>query len=230
MKVHEIMTTEVVSVAPETPFKDVVERLVRSEVSALPVVDASGKLVGLISEADLISKEAYGTRRHRALAVLADVLSGREHRWVSKAAGSVAADVMSTRLAVCGRNEDVRVVARRMLEAGVKRLPVVEAGVLVGIVSRCDILATLDRPDEEIAAAVRRVLADDLNMPEASHVRFTVKAGVVALSGDVRYGWDESIVVSLIKGIPGVIDVTGQLHHREPEPRSPTELWTFGTR
>ena len=156
MKVDEIMTTAVVSVAPETPFKEVVERLVRAEVSSLPVVDPNGKLLGLITEADLISKEAYGTRRHRALAVLADVLSGREHRWVAKAAGSVAADVMTKHLTVCERREDLHSVARRMLQAGVKRLPVVEGGVLIGMVSRSDILATLARPDDEIAADVCR--------------------------------------------------------------------------
>jgi CBS domain-containing protein len=76
VKVREIMTTEVVSVGPETPFKDVIDCLVRSELSGLPVVDASGKLVGLVTEADVISKEAYGSQRHRALALPSDVLSG----------------------------------------------------------------------------------------------------------------------------------------------------------
>jgi len=230
MKVHEIMTTEVVSVAPETPFKDVVERLVGADVSSLPVVDPSGKLLGLITEADLISKQAYGTHRHRALALLADVLAGREHRWVAKAAGSMAADVMTQHVTVCGRHEDVRAVARRMLEAGVKRMPVVEEGVLVGMVSRSDILATLARPDEEIAAAVRQVLSDGLNMPDACHVGFTVDAGVVALSGDVRYAWDEGIIVSLVLGVPGVIDVISHLHHREPDPRPSTQSGIFGLR
>jgi len=230
MKVHEIMTTEVVSVAPETPFKDVVERLVRAEVSSLPVVDSKGMLLGLITEADLISKEAYGTHRHRALAVLADVLAGREHRWVAKAAGSVAADVMTSHVTVCERREDVRSVARRMLEAGVKRMPVVEEGVLVGMVSRSDILATLARPDDEIAADVRRVLADDLNMPDACHVAFSVASGVVTLSGDVRYAWDKAIVVSLILGVPGVIDVISQVRHREPDPRPSMQPGMFGAR
>jgi len=223
------MTAEVVSVEPETPLKDVIDLLVRSEVSGLPVVDAGGKLVGLVTEADVISKGAYGNRRHRALALLGDVLSGRDHRWVTKAAGLVATDVMTKNLIVCHPDEDVRVVARRMLEHGVKRMPVVEAGVLAGIVSRHDILVMFDRPDQAIAADVERSLANDRNLPDDQRVRFSVDDGIVTLTGDVRYEWDEPIVVSVVRGVPGVIDVISCLHHREPNPRPPTEAWVPGS-
>jgi len=80
----DIRTTSVVSVTPETPFKDIVERFVGSKVSALPVADSGERLAGLITDADLICKEGYGGRRHRAPAVVTDVLA-REHRWVAKA-------------------------------------------------------------------------------------------------------------------------------------------------
>jgi len=230
VKVGDIMTSNVVSVAPETAYKDVVERFVRSGVSTLPVVEPGGRLVGLITEADLLPKEAYGAHGHRVVAVVADLLAGRERRWVIKAAGSVAADLMTRRVVACERDEDVRVVVRRMLEAGVRCLPVVEASAVIGMVSRHDILATLDRPDDEIAAAAQRVLCDHAHMPEGSHVRSTVERGVVTLSGDVRYQWDESIVVSLIRGLPGVIDVMSHLHHRQLDPRLSAEPWMFGNR
>ena len=100
MKVGDVMTTGVVSVRPDTPYKELVERLVQFDVSGLPVVDESAKVVGIVTEADLVSREAYGGHRHRALALLVDVLSGREHHWVTKAGGSVAADVMTTNLVV----------------------------------------------------------------------------------------------------------------------------------
>ncbi len=228
MKVKEIMTTKVVSIGPETPFKAVIDHLVRAEVSSLPVVDASGKLVGLVTEADVISKEAYGRRRHRALALLGDVLSGRDHRWVTKAAGLVAADVMTKNVIVCSPEDDVRSVARRVLERGVKRMPVVEAGALAGIVSRHDILAIFDRPDEVITADVERSLANDRNMPDEQRVRFSVKDGIVTLTGDVRYEWDEPIVLSIVRSVPGVIDVISHLHHRERNPRPPTDEWMLG--
>jgi len=229
VKISEIMTTDVVSVEPETPFKDVIDRLVRSGVSSLPVVDEGGRLVGLVTEADVISKEAYGSRR-RALALLGDLLSGRDHRWVTKAAGLVAGDVMTKNVVVCSPEEDVRPVARRMLQRGVKRMPVVEAGTLAGVISRHDILAVLNRPDDVISTDVENALANDPNRPDDHHVRFSVDDGIVTLTGDVRYGWDEPVVVSIVRSVPGVIDVISHLYHRERDPRPSTEAWLFGPR
>ncbi len=230
MKVSDVMTTDVVSVTPGTTFKELVELLVGSDVSGLPVVEASGRLVGIVTEADVVSKEAYGGHRRRALAVLADLLSAREHHWVTKAAGSVASDVMTTNLVVCSPDEGVRVAARRMLERGVKRIPVVEGGSLVGIVSRQDILGTFARPDAAIAVDVAEVLASDPNRPDDYHVRSSVDGGVVTLTGDVRYAWDAPIVVAMVRDVPGVIDVINQLHNREPNPPSSAAPWGFGVR
>ncbi len=229
MKVSDVMTTGVVSVAPDTPFKELVERLVRFDVSGLPVVEESGKIVGIVTEADLVSKEAYGGHRHRALALLADVLSGREHHWVTKAVGSVAADVMTTNLVVCDPDEDVRLVARRMLQSGIKRIPVVREGVLVGMVSRQDILGMFARSDDAIAADVTRVLTSHPNRPDDFHIQSAIDGGVVTLTGDVRYAWDAPIVVSLVRDVPGVIDVISRLHNREPNPTS-AKPWMFGVR
>jgi CBS domain-containing protein len=147
MKVRDVMTRNVVTIAPDTPYQDVVETLVEREVSGLPVVDRIGALVGIVTEADLISKEAYGGNRSRALALLADVVSVRPHHWATKGLGSVAADVMTTDVVACAPEEDVQVVARRMLTRGVKRMPVVDDGRLVGIVSRPDILKMFARED-----------------------------------------------------------------------------------
>jgi CBS domain-containing protein len=220
MLVKDVMTRDVVSVAPDTPYKDVVAALLRADVSCVPVVDDSGRLLGIVTEADLVSKEAYGTRRRRALGLLADVVSARAHRWVTKAIGQVASDVMSANVITCTRRENIRVVARRMLEHRVKRLPVVEDDELVGIVSRHDILRTFDRPDDEIADAVAAKLSS-LDMPDDHHVRFSVDSGMVTLSGDVRYAWDKPVVVSVVRDVEGVIDVVDRLHNREPDPHPP---------
>jgi CBS domain-containing protein len=227
VKIRDVMTTEVVTVGPDTPFKEVVECLVGSGVSGLPVIDAQRRLVGIVTEADLISKEAYGGRP-RALAVVADMLSAREHPWVTKATGWVAADVMTSNVETCEPAEDVRVATRRMLERRVKRMPVVEEGRLVGIVSRQDILRMFARSDEEIRGDVSRVLTSHPNRPDDCHVHFGVEQGSVTLTGDVRYEWDEQIVVSMVREVEGVIDVISHLHHREPNPRTSTSPWTFG--
>jgi CBS domain-containing protein len=232
VKVRDIMTKDVVSVTSDTVFKEIVERLVRHDVGSLPVVDAQGTLVGLVSEADLICKEVYGDVRRRPLAALADVLSARDRRWATKASGSTAGTIMSTKLVVCEPDEDIRTVARRMVEGGVKHMPVVQAGKLVGVVSRHDVLKTFDRPDAEIAAAVREILSDDPNMPEDCRVSSSVDQGVVTLAGDVRYGWDMPIVVSKVRDIPGVIQVDCRLRHREanPHPQPPVPPWVYGGR
>ncbi len=222
MKVREVMTKHVVTVAPATTFKDTVEELVRANVSGLPVVADDGKLLGLVTEADPITKPAYGGRRRRALALLADIVSARDHRWATKAIGSVAADVMTHNLAVCQPGDDLRVVARRMLDAGVKRMPVVDhRGALVGIVSRCDILRVFDRPDADLAADLDALVSDPLRMPDDHHVKATVRHGVVTLRGDVLHPWDADLVVDVVNAIPGVVDVVNHLRHREPNPRPP---------
>ena len=213
MQVREIMTTPVVSIAPETPFKEVVERLVESQVSGLPVVDGGGRLIGIVTESDLVTKEAYPDRR-RTLAFIADLLSERENDWLEKAAGRTAHDVMTRNVATCGPSEEVRNVTRRMLHRGVKRLPVVERGVLVGIVSRRDVLRVFARPDAEIAADVGRVLASS----PGRNVEVSVDEGVVTLTGDVPHAEDVLIVVSSARNVDGVVNVIAQLSPREPDP------------
>ncbi len=136
MKIRDIMTKDVITVAPDTPVKEVIEQMVHSQVSGVPVVDSSGRLLGIVTEADVITKEAYGGRRPRALALLVDTLAGRDHHWVVKAAGLTAAEVMSEHPVMCEPGDEVATVARRMLERGVKRMPVVEDGSVEGMISR----------------------------------------------------------------------------------------------
>jgi CBS-domain-containing membrane protein len=137
-----------------------------------------------------------------------------------KASGWTAADVMTKDVVVCHPDEDVRVAARRLLERRVKRMPVVEDGAVVGMVSRRDFLAVLARPDAEIARDVAEVLSTHPNRPDDFHVNSEVADGIVTLTGDVRYAWDEPVVVSLVRDVEGVIDVESHVRNREPNPSS----------
>jgi CBS domain-containing protein len=218
VKISEIMTPDVVTVGPETTFKEIVDRLVHADVSGVPVVDDRGRLVGIVTEADLASKEAYGVRRRRTLSLLADSLAAP--RWIHKAFGSTAADVMTKEVVVCSPDDDVRIVTRRMLEASVKRMPVTQAGSVVGMVSRHDILKTLIRPDEEIDAEVGEILRTHPNRPDDAHVVHSVTDGILTLGGDVRYAWDVPIVIGLVRDVRGVLDVISGIHNREANPRT----------
>ena len=147
MKVGEVMTTAVVTVGPEATWTEVAQRLLDAGVSGLPVVDESGYLLGVVTEADLVSKPAFGDRSPRSLAALLDVVTG-EARWTLKATALTAGQLMTTAVLTATPYEHIREAAQRMLDHEVKRLPVLDGGELVGIVSRRDLVRSiLDRSE-----------------------------------------------------------------------------------
>ena len=199
MRVRDIMTTGLVTANPTTLFKDAVELILANDISSLPVVDADGQLVGLVTESDLLAKEAYPERQPRALSV---------------------GELMSSDLVTCLPGEDVHVVARRMLRHNVHQLPVVMDDKLVGIVSRQDILATFDRPDADIESEVRRLIDNSLWIPQG-HARISVLDGVVLLCGTVRYRGDIVVVSRIVSNVRGVVAVINRLV--PPDSSPPTE-------
>ncbi len=150
MHVRDVMTTDVVTVTPDAGFGEIVELLLDHGISGLPVVDADGALVGMVTEADLVSREAYGPERRRPLGLVLDYLRDRDPAWVRKASGTTARDLMTREVTTASPDDELRVIARVLLESGHRRLPVVRAdGRLTGIVSRRDVLASVDgRPPE----------------------------------------------------------------------------------
>ena len=216
MKASDVMTAPVVTVAPETPFKDVVITLIEHDVSGVPVVDATGRVVGVVTEADLVTKEAFSGRR-RFLAVLSDLLTGEP--WKHKAEGLTAGDVMTRMPVVAAPDDDVGRLARRMLQRGIKRLPVVKDGALVGIVTRQDLLRAFDRSDDDIAHDIRARLASPLFTPEDQAVTFRVADGVVTLEGSVHYESDRAVVEGMVGSVPGVVAVDSALNYLLPDPR-----------
>jgi CBS domain-containing protein len=227
MQVKEIMTTDVVTAHPDTPYKALLERLLDCQVSGVPVVDDEGALVGIVTEADLLARTAFDGERPRALAIVADAVSGRQHHWVTKALAWTASDVMTRSVVTCSPQTDVRAAARELLDHDLTRLPVVRDGRVVGILSRRDVLRTLVRADADIAADVDRVLTADPNRPDDHHVVASVIDGKVTLTGDVRYAWDAPVIVAMVRRVDGVIGVENHLHHREPAPRmtTPSSPW-----
>jgi CBS domain-containing protein len=204
--VSSVMTSPVVTVTPETTFKEAVRVLRRKRVSGLPVVDKNGQLVGIVTEADLLNKvekrdpEAYllESRRHRL---------DRAHAAAMDVGSAMTREVVSVR-----PDFPIALAAREMHTRGIKRLPVVdEKGKLVGIVSRGDLLTVFLRTDRQVRADVKRVLDEAVAKHGGRGLKARVASGVVELDGsfDERSRCDAT--VRAVTAVEGVIGVRSQM-------------------
>jgi CBS-domain-containing membrane protein len=211
--VREVMTRDVVSVRPDTPFREIVALLDRHRISAVPVVDRAGVVVGVVSEADLLPKLRLGAVRHDVRWL------GRGHNRTAraKAGGTVARDLMSTRVVTALPNTWVVAAARRMDAAGVRRLVVVDdLGRLQGILSRHDLLTLYRRPDAEILEELRRALYRE-HPAVTARLSVGVEGGVVTVTGEVPHVSQVSRVAYVAGQVPGVVDVRTKLVNRLDE-------------
>lgn len=226
MKVGALMTRPAVTIREDTSISMLVDMLVDHDMGELPVVDAAGHLMGVITEADLMSREAYGNRHHRRFGILGSHMHSRESRCVHKAEGRTAAELMTTRPVTASPDDDITDVARRMLETHHKRFPVVDAaGRVVGIVSRHDVLQPLQRPDADIAADIDSLLRDTRRAPERHEARAAVFGGLVVLYGATRSPGDGVILERQVGGIPGVATVESHLVARELDALTAPAIW-----
>ena len=217
--VIDVMTYPVVTIHDGTPFKDVVRLIRKHGVSALPVLDRSGNLVGIVSEADLMLKREHavnGTSRRRS------PWRGGANRqdgvpfWIrrGKAQGVRARDLMTSPVVTVGPRDSVAKAARIMRENSVKRLPVTDAhGQLIGIVSRTDLLTDFLRPDDEIRVAIERVLTEPRPPIEEGQIHVVVKNGVAKLSGHVEFKSQIPRIVTMARTVDGVVNVESRLEH-----------------
>jgi CBS domain-containing protein len=212
------MSRTVVTATPDTPLPDLVDEMVRHGISGIPIVDTQSRLVGIVTEADLMSKLASGGSHRRSLAIIGDLLRGHERRWESKATGLTAGEVMTTAVESARPYEGVRSAARRMVKRGVKRLPVVDRGRLVGIVSGTDVLRSMHRTDADLQAEIAAVLSDPARLPEVTGVDVSVADGIVTVRGSVRYPSDVPALSTIVWRFPGVVDVRVEATARESEP------------
>lgn len=193
--VSDVMTKEPVAVRPETPFKTCAKVLQLHELTAVPVVDEAGSLVGIVSEADLLAKEAQRSA------------SDREGHPSGKANAVCVGEVMTGEPVTTTADTPLNSAASLLFEHHLKVLPVVDsANRLVGTVTRSQVLNVFLRSDESI----RREVARELRLvPEI--VRGTVEAevreGVVHLRGAVGNEDALDLLTRIASGIPGVVGV-----------------------
>ena len=204
--VQDVMTRDVASVSPDASYREVVDLLTDRGISAVPVVDAGGQVLGVVSEADLLHKvEAVGAQERRRI-----IRPSR--RAMEKAHAATAGDLMTAPAVTVGPDVTVSAAARRLESERVKRMPVVgEAGRLLGIVSRRDLLRMHTRPDRDIRAdVVEQVLRHTLWVdPEA--VTVDVDRGTVTLRGRLDSRSLARLAGELTAEVPGVVSVVNDL-------------------
>ncbi|MEU1199111.1 CBS domain-containing protein [Streptomyces sp. NPDC005813] len=206
--VSDVMTPTVVAVGRDAPFKDIVTLMEQWKVSALPVLEGEGRVIGVVSEADLLPKEEFRDSdperftRQRRLTDLA------------KASGLTAWDLMSTPAVTVHADAALAEAARIMAQRKIKRLPVVnDVGLLEGIVSRADLLKVFLREDEELAEEVRHEVVDRLFPLSADHIQVEASDGVVTLAGWVESTGLVPVAERLARAVEGVVDVRCHLAH-----------------
>ncbi|HOZ58440.1 MAG TPA: CBS domain-containing protein [Nakamurella multipartita] len=192
MRARDIMTKNVLSVEPTVPVAKAAAMLAKRGYNALPVVDRSGDLIGIVTEADLIGNRFPFTEA----AAEAGAATGP---------AATVAEVMTSPVVGVSHDTDVSIVAREMLVDRRRSLPIVDGSALVGVITRRDIVRALARSDEEIASDVRAKLGVIGGLTRWSA---QVGNGDVVLHDRYREASDRDIARALVESVPGVISVT----------------------
>ncbi|GGS26310.1 hypothetical protein GCM10010252_76610 [Streptomyces aureoverticillatus] len=209
--VSDVMSHTVIAVGRDALFKELVELIDTWKVSSLPVLEGEGRVIGVVSEADLLPKEEFrdaDPSRYDVVRRLSDM---------AKAGAVTAGELMSTPAVTVHADATLAVAARIMARRRVKHLPVVDgSGLLQGMVSRSDLLKVFLRPDEAIAAEIRHGVLSSL--PPQTRVDVRVREGVVTLCGTLRDTALVPVLARASRAVEGVVDVRLDLNQPVSEP------------
>lgn len=206
--VSDVMTRDVIAAHEDAPFKEIVATLARNRVSAAPVIDDDRKVIGVVSESDLISHMAVDGSGGP---------SWRQEKLTAtrkKSHGSTARDLMTAPPVTTRAHATITDAARTAARAGVRHLPVVDAeGQLIGIVSRSDLLRVFLRQDEEIREEIEQYGTHAMRL-DPTTFSVDVHEGVVTLTGKLERELLVGKLINHIRGISGVVDVDSHLTAR----------------
>lgn len=203
MRARDIMTSPVVTVTPETTLKRAAALLAEHGFTALPVVDGDERLIGILTEADLVRDRI--PRDPRALI----------HPGPGPASGPLATtvgEVMTAPATAMGAGTDVSVLVAAMLDAHHRAMPIVDGSHLVGIVTRRDVVRTIAREDTTIAADVRHRLEV---YGGANRWKVEVHEGVVTIDDELDDAGDRHVATVLAEAVPGVVRAQAVATHRK---------------
>jgi CBS domain-containing protein len=209
--VKDVMTTRVIWVKKDATFREMAIALRDYRVSAFPVVDDDRKVIGVVSEADMLNKEALVDEP----GVFGGILHRRDQ---AKARGITAGDLMTTTVVAVRPEDTVEHAAKLMYDRGVKRLPVTdESGHLVGIVSRADVLSVFDRTDAAISHEITQDVLLGEFLVDPSGFQVTVMDGIVTLSGRPETNDVGHRIIRRVRRVQGVVAVRDRLDYPPPE-------------
>jgi CBS domain-containing protein len=207
MKVRDVMTESVYTVAADTPLKVVATRMLEYGISGMPVVD-DGRLVGVVSETDILFKERVAPGRKG----LVDwIVHYADDPPLAKLDARTAAEAMTTPAVTIGPERSVSDAAALMLDLRIDRLPVVDGGELIGIVTRADLVRAFTRPDDEIERDIREEGLLRRYWLDRSEVDVTVMDGNVVLAGEMHSPELADSLVAFAERTPGVVSVESRL-------------------
>jgi len=213
--VKDVMSTHVIAVRQNAPYKDMAGMLHEQRVSAFPVLDDDNKVIGVVSEADLLTKEALEGTVPRTLL-------SRQERVRKQVNALTAADLMTKPPVTIGPDEPVTRAARLMFDQRVKRLPVVsDDGTLIGIVTRSDLLSVYSRPDAEIRHQVTQDLILGTFLCDPDRFTVTVKDDIVTIQGTPETSTVGLDIISAARHMEGVVAVRDRLSYPQDSPYRP---------
>jgi CBS domain-containing protein len=214
MRVQDLMTKSVLTVQSSTPLKDAAALLSEHRISGLPVVDGERRVLGVLSEGDILFKESSGQEGKQGFLdrLLAVPPTGLELKIAAKTAG----DAMSAPALTIGPRRPVTEAATTMIEEGVNRLPVIdEEERLIGIITRADLVRAFVRSDAEVEQEIREDVIRRTLWIEPDTIIVQVEDGEVRLSGEVETKSDAELIPTFVQRVPGVVSVLSKLRWRE---------------
>ena len=204
--VSDAMTRQVLTVHPDTPFKQIAELLVGQGIDAVPVVDEAGTVLGVVSGSDLTCHEETGPTLTQLLTHGRTTMTHAR-----KARGRTARELMSTPVRTIAPDAGVCDALARMNRSGVGRLVVLEGGRLVGILARSDLLRVYTRTDASLQADADAAVRASVGQL-GSGIRVLVADGIVHLRGEVERATTACAAAGAAQSVPGIVDVDDDVH------------------
>lgn len=234
MTIADVMTRKVVTVRRDAPLKDVARLLVEHGISGVPVADEDGAVLGVVSEADFLVKEQGAAEvRHRPLARLIGESSETRHQ-LDVVAARTAEQAMSAPAVTIEPTRPIHEAAAIMTSRRINRLPVVDGGRMIGIVTRADLLRAYLRTDEELADTIRNEVLLRILWLDPAGFDVSVHDGEATIRGRVERRSTAEIIEETIRMIPGIVALDVQVpwatDDRDIRPAERDPVFPFGVR